>query len=70
MFKLFFGETSSCLLIFSAIAVVLFAICLMILIKKAMKDKSNKIDFDDSNVLAVVLRGLLMLLIFTAMFSL
>jgi hypothetical protein len=70
IFKLFFGVPSKSLTIFSVIAVFFFAIALMILIKKAMKDKSNKNNFDDSDVLAVAFRGLLMLLIFTAMFSL
>jgi hypothetical protein len=70
MFTLFFGLPSKSLVIFSVIAVFLFAICLMMLIKKAMKDKSTNKNFDEGDVLAVVLRGLLMLLIFTAMFSL
>jgi hypothetical protein len=68
-FTLFFGDPSRSSAAFVVCMFLFFALVLMILVKKAMKDRSNNSNFDDGDVLAVVFRGLLVLLIFTAIFS-
>jgi hypothetical protein len=68
-FTLFFGDPSRLTTAFVVCMFLFFALTVMILVKKAMRDRSNNRNFDDGDVLAVLFRGLLVLLIFTAIFS-
>jgi protein-S-isoprenylcysteine O-methyltransferase Ste14 len=69
-FRLFYGEPSKSAVVFAVMAFVLIAIVLIVLTIKAFKDRANKNNFDESDVVSVMLRGLLVLLLFTAIFSL
>ena len=69
VFTDYFGAPENLYLAMLALVLVLLGITIMIIAIKAMKDRRTNRDFDDTDVFGVLLRGLMVMLIVTALFA-
>lgn len=67
-FTIYFGNPSAIFQILIVLLVVLLFIALIIIIKKSWNDVRTDSDYDESDFLTTVMRGLALLLIFALIF--
>lgn len=68
VFTAYFGDPHRLYMVFAVLLFVVLGFTWMMITTKAMKERSTDRDVDDASVLGVVLRGLMLLLIMTAVF--